>query len=373
VTATWANIASPAANDWLGLYSTPGAADSAYLSWRYTNGLASSNVPFTLPAGVAAGATYELRLFNSGQRRATSNSFTIQAITLSVSPTTVFPGGSITATWANIASPTANDWLGLYSWAGAVDNAYLSWRYTNGLASSNVSFTIPGGASAGATYELRLFNNGVRRATSNSFTIQVTTLSVSPTSVFPGAAVPATWANIASPTANDWLGLYSSPGAADNTYLSWRYTNGLASSNVPFTIPAGAAAGATYELRLFSNGVRRATSNKFTIQVTTLSVSPTTVFPGESVTATWANVAGATANDWLGLYSSSGAANNAYLSWRYTDGLVSSNLAFTIPAGAAAGATYELRLFSNGGRRATSNSFTIQAPMSPKTGPITGQ
>jgi hypothetical protein len=236
-----------------------------------------------------------------------------------------------------------------------------------------VPFTIPAGASAGASYELRPFNSGVRRAASNSFTIQVTTLSVSPTTVSPGGSVTATWANIVSPTATDWLGLYSSSGAADNAYLSWRYTDGQASSNVPFTIPAGTPAGTTYQLRLFNGGVRRATSNSFTVQVTTLSVSPTTVSAGGTVTATWANIASPTATDWLALYNSAGAADNAYLSWRYTDGLASSNVPFTIPGGAAAGASYELRLFNGGVRRATSNSFTVQAPIPPRTSPITGQ
>jgi hypothetical protein len=232
---------------------------------------------------------------------------------------------------------------------------------------------IPAGTAVGATYELRLFNNGIRRAISNSFTVQVTTLSVSPTSVFAGGSVTATWANIQSPTATDWLGLYNSSGAADGAYLSWRYTNGQASSSVPFTIPAGTPAGTTYQLRLFNSGVRRAISNSFTVQVTTLSVSPTTVSPGGSVTATWTNIVSPTATDWLGLYSSSGAADNTYLSWRYTDGQASSNVPFTIPGGAPAGTTYELRLFNNGVRRATSNSFTIQGPIPRVTSPITGQ
>lgn len=104
-------------------------------------------------------------------------------LTLSVSPMSVAPGGTGTATWANIPSPTATDWLGLYT-SGASDTAYLAWRYTTGTASGNVPFTIPGTLTPG-TYELRLLsNNGFTRlATSNAFTVT------------PGMSVPGRVAN----------------------------------------------------------------------------------------------------------------------------------------------------------------------------------
>jgi hypothetical protein len=282
----------------------------------------------------------------------------VQAASLVVAPQTVSAGGSVTATWANIGNPSATDWIGLYATSGAVDNTYVSWRYANGLASGTVPFTIPAGTAPGSTYELRLFGNGGRLATSNTFTItiQATTLSVA-AMVSAGGSVTAMWANIASPSATDWIGLYASQGAADNTYLSWRYTNGQASGNVPFTIPASAVAGSTYELRLFNSVGRLATSNSFTIQVT-LSVNPTTVFTGQSVTAMWAGISSPTAGDWIGLYASAGTADNAYLSWRYTNGPSTGNLVFPIPAGAPTGSTYELRLFGSSGRLATSNSFS---------------
>ena len=93
-------------------------------------------------------------------------------VTLSVSPTSVPAGGTVTATWAGIPSPTPTDWLGLYM-PGANDTAYLAWRYTTGAASGAVPFTIPGTIAPG-TYELRLFsNNGFTRlASSNSFTVR---------------------------------------------------------------------------------------------------------------------------------------------------------------------------------------------------------
>ena len=91
------------------------------------------------------------------------------------------------------------------------------------------------------------------------------TLSVSPPSVAAGGMVTATWAGISSPTTTDWIGLYT-PGARDTAYLTWRYTTGTASGNVPFTIPGTVTPG-TYELRLLShNGfIPLATSIAFTV------------------------------------------------------------------------------------------------------------
>jgi RHS repeat-associated protein len=191
------------------------------------------------------------------------------------------------------------------------------------------------------------------------------TLSASPSSVYSGQSVSATWSGIAAPTSSDWIALYV-VGAADNAFISWRYTTGTAAGSVPFAIPANAAAG-TYELRLFSNNgyARLATSNSFTVQTpppATLSVSPSSVYLSQSVTASWSAIFAPTSSDWIALYVV-GAADNAFISWRYTTGTAAGSVPFAIPANAAAG-TYELRLFSNNGyaRLATSNSFTVQTP-----------
>jgi RHS repeat-associated protein len=75
-TAAWDGIPGPSSSNWVGLY-TPAAADTAYISWRYTTGTASGSVPFTLPAAVTPG-TYQLRIFSSGYTRlATSGNFTV--------------------------------------------------------------------------------------------------------------------------------------------------------------------------------------------------------------------------------------------------------------------------------------------------------
>jgi len=371
VTATWSGIASPSGSDWIGLY-TPSAANTSYISYRYITGTASGSVPFTIPGSVAAG-TYELRLFsnNSYTRIGKSGPLTVTALVpanLSVSPTTVVAGGTVTATWSGIASPSTSDWIGLYI-PSAANTSYISSRYITGTASGSVPFTIPGSVAAG-TYELRLFSNGtyIRIGTSGPLVVTApaqANLSASPTTVVAGGTVTATWSGIASPSGSDWIGLFV-PGAANTAYLSFRYTTGTASGNVPFTIPGTVAAG-TYELRLFSNNTytRIGTSGPLTVtaaQPANLSVSPTTIAAGGTITATWSGIASPSGLDWIGLYTPS-AANTSYISYRYLTGTANGSVPFVIPASVSPG-IYELRLFSNNGytRLAVSNSFSVISP-----------
>jgi hypothetical protein len=181
MTAIWSGITNPTTTDWIGLYAS-GAAETAFIDWIYVScsqipgsAQASGSCPFTVPATVAPGA-YQLRLLalNGFTRLATSNAFTVTGgggVTLSVSPTSVAAGGTVTATWVGIPNPTATDWLGLYV-SGTIDTAFRAWRYTSGTASGYVSFTIPATVAAG-TYELRLFSNDgfTRLAPSNAFTV----------------------------------------------------------------------------------------------------------------------------------------------------------------------------------------------------------
>jgi hypothetical protein len=97
---------------------------------------------------------------------------------LTVSPTSVVRGKSVTATWSGIAAPTSTDWIGLYA-RGAAERGYRARMYvscstTPGAAkvSGSCAFPIPGTVAAG-TYELRLFtaNSYTRLATSNAFSV----------------------------------------------------------------------------------------------------------------------------------------------------------------------------------------------------------
>src|SRR5262249_33602858 len=174
VSATWSAIFAPTATDWIALYRV-GTADNTFLAWRYTDGTASGERPLGVAANAPAG-TYELRLFSNNVYTllATSNSFTVQnpaPASLSAGPASVNPGQPVTATWSSIFAPTSTDWIALYV-AGAPDNAFIAWRYTDGNAAGSAALTIPANAAPG-TYELRLFSNNVYTllAMSNRFSI----------------------------------------------------------------------------------------------------------------------------------------------------------------------------------------------------------
>jgi ELWxxDGT repeat protein len=375
VTATWSNIAAPGPTDWVGLYPSGSTPDPGLLSWAYTGGSASGSLNLTVPAGSPPGATYELRLFtnNSYDRLATSAPFSVvaSATTVSASPSSVLPGGTVTATYSGIADPTGTDWVGLYDSSAAPDAGLLSWGFTNGTAAGSLSLPVPTGATPGAGYELRLFTNNTygRLATSAPFSVVASsaTVSASPASVNPGAPVTATWSGIAGPTATDWVGLYDSSTAANPALLNWAYTNDSAAGSLNLPVPTGATPGAGYELRLFTANsyTRLATSAPFSVVASTATVSPnpSAVNPGGTLAATWSGVTAPTATDWVGLYDSSPAADPALLAWAYTNGSAAGSVSLTVPPSAIPGTTYELRLFAANSyvRLATSAPFSVVA------------
>ena len=73
-----------------------------------------------------------------------------------------------------------------------------------------------------------------------------------------GGAITASWTAPGGRPATDWIGLYAL-GAANNTFISWGYTNGATSGTLPFTAPSQAG---QYELRyLLNDGYTSATAS----------------------------------------------------------------------------------------------------------------
>jgi hypothetical protein len=287
VTATIANGPGNA-GDWVALYSA-GAADGQYVDWKYLNGTRTrpgsgatgAAVAFTMPA---TPGTYNVRFFlnDSWVKLATSATITVTATappTLTLSATTILPGGTVTATIVN-GPGNAGDWLGLLG-ASAADGAYVAWKYLNGtqfrpasgVTGAAVAFTMP--ATPGA-YNVRFFLNDSWAKLATSATITVTapappTVTLSATTVVPGGTVTATIAN-GPANAGDWLGLVTA-NAADPTYVDWKYLNGtrtkpgtgLSGASVTFALPA---APGTYNVRFFLNDswVKLATSATITVQ-----------------------------------------------------------------------------------------------------------
>jgi hypothetical protein len=294
LTATWSGITTPSNTDWIGLYQ-PGAANTNFIKWIYvscstTPGAArsSGSCSFVTPSGLSTGS-YELRLLaNDGFiQLAATNSFTVTTgtpPTLTINPTTVKAGATVTATWSGITPATPKDWIGLYA-PGAADSKFISWSYVScstkagtARASGSCSYLIPATLSAG-NYELRLFANDgfMRLATSSNFTVTLggttsPSLTVSPTTAKPGTTLTTTWSGINAPTPKDWIGLYA-PGSADTKFISWIYVScstkagtARASGSCSYTLPATLASG-NYEFRLLANDgfTRLATSNPLTV------------------------------------------------------------------------------------------------------------
>jgi hypothetical protein len=90
--------------------------------------------------------------------------------TLSPTPTTVQPGGTITISWAAPSGSSSKDWIGLYA-TGAANSAFGWWQYTNGATSG--FFTVPAPSAAG-TYEFRYLLNDGFNSVKQSNTINVT-------------------------------------------------------------------------------------------------------------------------------------------------------------------------------------------------------
>ena len=118
VTATFSNIATPTTRDWIGVYAQ-GAADTAYKTWFYDStctftpgtAKASGSCTYNVPTNLAAGS-YELRLFSNDSRTrlVVSNTFTVTAsssggTSLTATPNSVAGGGTVTASFSNVAAP----------------------------------------------------------------------------------------------------------------------------------------------------------------------------------------------------------------------------------------------------------------------------
>jgi Calx-beta domain len=147
------------------------------------------SVPITDDTSVEGNETVKLTLSNpTGGATLGNPSTAVLTITdndtaadtsLSASPTTIAPGGTVTATWSGIAAPSARDWIGLYT-PGAANTTFIEWIYvscskipSSARASGSCPFAVPSTVAPG-NYQLRLFaNDGFSiLATSNALTVQ---------------------------------------------------------------------------------------------------------------------------------------------------------------------------------------------------------
>jgi hypothetical protein len=393
------------ATDWIALYPA-GAADSAYIDWRYLNGTvvppASGATSGTLafPAPTMAGG-FEFRVFaNNGFERLTTRAFVVQSSTAQITVNGVAPPSVATAAAGTdavvdlAASPgNATDWVGFFS-VGATDAQYLAWQYLNGstsaptigLITTSLRFLLP---TAPGNYEFRLFVNNTNQllSTSATVTIAAPTAQIAVNGVAAPGAVTAPAGSVATASisggpanATDWVGLYRA-GSADTASLDWRYLNGTtqvpatgsATGVVTFTL---AVIAGDYEIRFFANNTyaRLATSSAIAVPAPTAQIAVNGTPAPNAVTAVaGANlsvaVSGDPANptDWVAL-APVGSSEGTYLGWQYlnglltppTEGLSAATLNFAAPALVG---DYEFRLFVNNTyeRLATSGAVSTMA------------
>jgi hypothetical protein len=195
-------------------------------------------------------------------------------------------------------------------------------------------------------------------------------LGVSATTVNTGGAITVTVSN-GPGNPSDWVTL-AAAGSADSSYLAWKYLSdstiapgtGLTSAALHFAAPVTPG---TYEFRLFAGNTKLATSLTVTVQnpVLTLTVSPTTVHAGDTITVTVADGPAGLA-DWVAL-SPASAPDTTYVAWEYLSGstmlpptgLSSATLQFTAPATPG---TYNFRFYANNTftKLVTSATLTVQ-------------
>jgi hypothetical protein len=183
--------------------------------------------------------------------------------------------------------------------------------------------------------------------------------SATPSTAVAGGTTTVNWTSIGTPAPLDWIGLYAA-NAPDSAFLDWKFVScsrtpgsALATGACAFTLPATFG---TYEFRLFSNNTmtRVATSGAVSVgaqSIASFSASPS-VAAGGTLNVSWSGLSPAAPRDWIGLYPSSSAADNAYSSFVFVSCTQTPSTAVpsgscSMPAPSTSG-NYELRIFGNG-------------------------
>jgi hypothetical protein len=292
---------------------------------------------------------------------------------ISVSASTVAPGGSITMTLVN-GFGGSTDWLS-FAKSSSPDTASLTWRYV-GAGQTTRTWTVTAPTTEDQ-YEFRLFidNGYTRKATSPAVTVAIppnpvpVVSSLSPSHTVVGGAaftLAVTGTDFARSSVVRWNG-----ADRPTTYSSATRLNAAIGA-------ADIAAIGTAEVSVFSPEPGGGTSGTLTFTVDpqpSLTPSVTSASGGAPVTVTLTNGLGG-ATDWLALAATS-ASNTSYISWTYVGAGVTSRT-WTVNLPNTVG-TYEFRLFKNGYTRvATSASISVLTPgptvtsLSPAGAPVGG-
>jgi hypothetical protein len=261
--------------------------------------------------------------------------------------------GTVTVNYTDMGG-AASDWIAIAA-SGSPATSYIAWKYTGGGASGSVVFS---GLPSGGPYVARGFENwvGTKSYTvaqeSNEFSLAggTSTVTTDAVSYAPSATVTVTYAGLPAQP-NTWLAI-ARTGAANNSYLSWRYTGGATSGTATMTAPAAAG---NYVVRAFRQGTYNLLdeSPSFAVVTGPSVSSPSPISRTTPIAVTFSGFSGA-ATDWVAV-AAAGAPANSYVRWTYTGGGTSgtANLTNGLPAG-----NYEVRGYFN---FAGTHSYTVRA------------
>ncbi len=296
----------------------------------------------------------------------------------------------MTATWANVATPTTTDSIAVAT-AGSLsilsqvyDSSCTATAGTTAKASGSCPVAMP---TTAGSYVLELLASGTATVIVSSSPITLTAATkASPTlsaQASPGVTLggsvydTATLASGSSPTGSITFSLY---GSADTTCSSPVTTstitvNGNASYVAASFVPASPGTYlwvASYSGDAGNNGVSGtcgASGQSVTVGPAgpSLTISTTSTAKGSTVTVSWSGVPSPKITDWIGIFVP-GAANSAYLSRIYdsscstfpffSSAKASGSCSFKVPTTAG---TYEFRLLASSGPTllATSPQITV--------------
>jgi len=174
------------------------------------------------------------------------------------------------------------------------------------------------------------------------FAADYTQLFATPSQVQPGGTLTVEFSG-APGNLKDFVALYRTGVGDKEGYVTYKYLQGKTAGTLTFTAPSTAG---TYEFRMFLNNtwVKLVTSNTITVgSVISLTASPVSVNPGQSITVTFSSAPG-NLKDFVALYRTGVGDKEGYVTYKYLQGNTAGTLTFTAPSTAG---TYEFRMFRN--------------------------
>ena len=362
ITVNWTAPSGRPGNDYIALYPV-GAPNTAYVWYQYTGGTTSGTATAAAPANQAGQYEFRYLLQNGYTDIVRSNTVTVTAsgFTLSATPATTAPGGTVTASWTAPSGRPGNDWIALYR-VGAPNNTYSWYQYTGGTTSGSASVVMP---SQTGQYEFRyLLQNGYTDVVRSSAitvasTVVLPAISAVQSSNVTASGATITWTTNVATNSQVEYGTTSSYGSV--TAVD---TNFVTSHSEAVT---GLQASTLYHFRVKSTDASSnlAVSGDYTFTTAastagfTVSATPVSVNVGDTITVTWTAPSGRPGNDWVGLFQV-GSPNSAYIWYQFTGGAVSGSVPVAAPSPAG---QYEFRyLLTNGYTDvARSNAVTVAA------------